>query len=307
MRSQADSMVENRERRASSINSVGAQDENTEGEVDLSSSKSASSLAPSEVPTNKLVNVLRVYSRFAVYCLAINYVLGVGCLGIPLAFQRSGIVFATLVIVVVSLVSYLTVNWVAISVARAEKLALLPCERGSTRWLCLEVHGPLANGSQHEATAKTPLSTSIGNFRSFGSLEAGGRRGTLRCGCKIPSPSNAGGFDLESTGFRHGDSEDDDGEGGDNYGCDEEAVPPEQRKSFEVVELCRKFLGLPGMIFYQVSLCLLMFLGLLGCRFSETGFASISQNKSNLTQVALSFHRRTGVFFSVIPRPRRLH
>lgn len=53
------------------------------------------------------------YSLSALYFLSINYILGVGCLGIPYAFARSGLILGCFLVVFVSLVSYMTVMWVA--------------------------------------------------------------------------------------------------------------------------------------------------------------------------------------------------
>ena len=53
------------------------------------------------------------YTLFALYCLAINYILGVGCLGVPYAFAKAGILFCFLIFTIVTVLSYITVMWVA--------------------------------------------------------------------------------------------------------------------------------------------------------------------------------------------------
>lgn len=55
----------------------------------------------------------RNYSPTICYMFTINYVLGVGCLGIPYAFMQSGIAVGGVLVVVVSAVALLTVLWVA--------------------------------------------------------------------------------------------------------------------------------------------------------------------------------------------------
>eukprot|EP00978_Attheya_sp_CCMP212_P031462 scaffold119064_cov55-Attheya_sp.AAC.2 len=60
------------------------------------------------------------YNLMALYCLSINYILGVGCLGIPYAFARAGFILCSFIIVIVTLMSYLTVMWVAETGARVE-------------------------------------------------------------------------------------------------------------------------------------------------------------------------------------------
>jgi amino acid permease len=60
------------------------------------------------------------YSLQALYFLSINYILGVGCLGIPYAFARAGFVLCSLILLTVSILSYVTVMWVAETGVRFE-------------------------------------------------------------------------------------------------------------------------------------------------------------------------------------------
>lgn len=53
------------------------------------------------------------YSLQALYFLSINYILGVGCLGIPYAFARAGFLLCFVILLIVTLSSYMTVLWVA--------------------------------------------------------------------------------------------------------------------------------------------------------------------------------------------------
>lgn len=53
------------------------------------------------------------YGPFICYAFTVNYILGVGCLGIPYAFLQCGIVLGSTLVIVLSIVSYMTVMWVA--------------------------------------------------------------------------------------------------------------------------------------------------------------------------------------------------
>ena len=53
------------------------------------------------------------YTSTICYIFTINYILGVGCLGIPYAFLKSGVVLGSLLIILLSTVAYITVMWVA--------------------------------------------------------------------------------------------------------------------------------------------------------------------------------------------------
>lgn len=51
------------------------------------------------------------YTPLICYFFTINYILGVGCLGIPFAFLQSGVALGTVMIVGLSFVAYITVLW----------------------------------------------------------------------------------------------------------------------------------------------------------------------------------------------------
>lgn len=67
------------------------------------------------------------YSLFACYAFTINYILGVGSLGMPFAAKEAGYVAGLLLMIVVSLLSFITVLMVARATLRAEILELEPC------------------------------------------------------------------------------------------------------------------------------------------------------------------------------------
>uniref|UniRef100_M4C2B9 Amino acid transporter transmembrane domain-containing protein n=1 Tax=Hyaloperonospora arabidopsidis (strain Emoy2) TaxID=559515 RepID=M4C2B9_HYAAE len=56
------------------------------------------------------------YSPAVAYAFTVNYILGVGSLGIPYAFYRAGLVLGNFMIVLVTLVSYVTVMWVCFAI-----------------------------------------------------------------------------------------------------------------------------------------------------------------------------------------------
>lgn len=52
------------------------------------------------------------YSPFVLYAFTLNYILGVGCLALPYAMYRVGIVTGVIVLAFVALMTYITVNWI---------------------------------------------------------------------------------------------------------------------------------------------------------------------------------------------------
>ncbi|GMF26672.1 unnamed protein product [Phytophthora lilii] len=65
------------------------------------------------------------YSPYVAYAFTVNYILGVGSLGIPYAFYRAGLAMGNAMIVLVTLLSYMTVMWVCEAVARAREAFVL--------------------------------------------------------------------------------------------------------------------------------------------------------------------------------------
>lgn len=53
------------------------------------------------------------YTKNVMFAFTINYVLGVGCLGIPYAFDKAGILLGTVIMIFISFVTWVTVLWVA--------------------------------------------------------------------------------------------------------------------------------------------------------------------------------------------------
>jgi hypothetical protein len=53
------------------------------------------------------------YGPLTCYAFTVNYILGVGCLGIPYAFLQCGVLLGTVSVITLSYVSYVTVMWVA--------------------------------------------------------------------------------------------------------------------------------------------------------------------------------------------------
>jgi amino acid permease len=63
------------------------------------------------------------YSLTVCFCFTLNYVIGVGALGVPYAVRKGGVLLSSIVLVLVSVITSITVSWVveAISVVHAMK------------------------------------------------------------------------------------------------------------------------------------------------------------------------------------------
>lgn len=80
-----------------------------------------------EVTHHRIFQLLEIhptssYTLQALYYLCINFILGVGCLGVPYAFARAGFLLCSAILTTVTVLSYMTVLWVAESGARLERI-----------------------------------------------------------------------------------------------------------------------------------------------------------------------------------------
>jgi hypothetical protein len=82
------------------------------------STSSSSSSSSSEEEVGKRGG----YTLRALYCFSINYILGVGVCGIPYAFYKSGYLLGSFLVILITLISYMTVMWVAEAGVQAELL-----------------------------------------------------------------------------------------------------------------------------------------------------------------------------------------
>ena len=71
-----------------------------------------------------VLDSLHVYNPYVCYAFTVNYILGVGCLGIPYAFYQSGIILGSSLIIFLSFISYTAVMWIAETSHRGMQLRL---------------------------------------------------------------------------------------------------------------------------------------------------------------------------------------
>lgn len=108
-------------REDSSVNEVVADNPNAEDAQAslLDHNASASSAVPAAEATAATPHV-STYGSFVAYCFGVNYVLGVGVLSIPYAFNAGGVAFGPICLFVVSLMAIVTIMWVVETLARTE-------------------------------------------------------------------------------------------------------------------------------------------------------------------------------------------
>jgi len=166
------------------------------------------------------------YTLGALYCLTINYVLGVGCLGVPFAFARAGFVLCGAIIGIVTVLSFCTVMWVSEVGTRAE-----------------------AEVRQTSRPTESDVVPTVTRSKS-GALEEEGDVRTKSSGLEM-TPLNEGSHLINSEGV--------DANGIYNY-ASEDSFDPDH---YEVIDLVSYFLGPFHAALYQFSLLALMYVGLL--------------------------------------------
>jgi len=89
---------------------------------DTFSSSSSSSPSSSSSSSAKSLEQSH-YSPFTAYCFTVNYILGVGVLGMPYAFYKAGYLLASICLLLVTLAAIATAQWIADVGARAQIIA----------------------------------------------------------------------------------------------------------------------------------------------------------------------------------------
>lgn len=185
-----------------------------------------------------------IYTPFAAFILTLNYILGVGCLGVPYAFERAGVLLSAGILIFTSALSFVTVMWVSETVARAQALAQLPCEKHSIRWKCLKAHSRPA--SSHWQIVRDTRSRVVLSPR----LEDNNKSRPLLLSDVVR--------DVVASELRCDECMDAAIRTASSPGSSSSA-----KKSYEVTELAYKFIGPFGKYGYQLSLAILMYAGLL--------------------------------------------
>ncbi|GMH77549.1 hypothetical protein TL16_g07447, partial [Triparma laevis f. inornata] len=183
------------------------------------------------------------YDTRALYIFTINYILGVGCLGMPYGFARCGVVFGSLLVLTVTALAYTTVTYVAETVSRAEKLALLPCEAGSKCWICLKPDCNVTNVNSLNVCVPIKEGESVNSGIGYSPMMNSTRYGSVETG------NSTGGSSGKLNKRPRSDTD--------------ASIDWKAEKSYEVTELCTKFLGTRYRVLYQGCLLCLMFVGLL--------------------------------------------
>ena len=72
------------------------------------------------------------YGSFVAYCFCVNYILGVGVLGVPHGFYAGGVAFGPIFLLIVTIMAALVVQWILEAMARAQafKNAAIAEEKG---------------------------------------------------------------------------------------------------------------------------------------------------------------------------------
>eukprot|EP00939_MAST-03C_sp_MAST-3C-sp1_P004848 g4848.t1 len=224
-------------------------------------------------PTASKSSRPREYTPLSALILTINYILGVGCLGVPYAFQQAGWALSAATLLLTCALSMCTVMWVSEVVARAQALARLPCERHANGyWACLAPHGtPTVGTLRMLARIRQRLFLSPPSFTALSqgllttsSMErAGGEEEEEEEDCyeaalRVARGMDANGISPSSTAR---DTTTTNNNNINNNDDENSSFPPD--KSYEVTELALKFLGQRGKMLYQISLMILMYAGLL--------------------------------------------
>ena len=190
---------------------------------------------PSLRKSNKSTTpVHTTYGSFVAYCFCVNYILGVGVLGVPYAFQKGGVIMGPIMLFIVTILAALVLVWILETLCRAVPFF-----------------------KEREERSMRPLpSTSVVSLPELVENHEGVVRASV---LSLESLDNQSTTSLSNNEVRLST------ENPSNFGTESEVTIwqfPE--KKYEINELCRMFLGIPGKIIYEVALALCLYGNLWG-------------------------------------------
>lgn len=198
------------------------------------------------------------YTPFICYAFTVNYILGVGCLGIPYAFLQSGIVLGTCLVLFLSFISYVTVIWVAVATQQEVSISIY---HAATHPFVLSPYSSLAKrkkyvkhqiaAASHERTSLVKKSrSSLGQYyASIANLLEKQPSDKLLTAIEKEMEESSSKRRAQQLDRRKSALSDDELISG--------------IKELEVTDLAQEFLGPWGKLSYQCTLMALTYVGLL--------------------------------------------
>lgn len=198
------------------------------------------------------------YGPVICYAFTVNYILGVGCLGIPYAFLKCGIFLGSILVITLSVVSYMTVMWVAVAFQQEElmnnylsnsnpfilspvltkKKSPLPSNNNST-----------ANVSEEVVPLNPPTGLRANLYSSLSNFSAVLSQTAEQKEAKQIARAEKGKLLINKKRKERGKNKD--------------LHEPHDPATVEVTDLAFEYLGSYGKLAYQSSLMMLTYVGLL--------------------------------------------
>jgi len=180
------------------------------------------------------------YHPAVAYAFTVNYILGVGVLGMPYAFLKAGVVLASGTIILTSLITYATVIWVANAAYWGMQARVL--QRGNPFRSPIQLQRR-AGHPENAAGAESALSRSSSTSSLVDGIDAHFNYSSIRAG---DSPTRTRSSPRRRTSPRLPPSQ-----------------PEEPEVEPEVAQLVQEFLGGRAKLCYQFALALLTYSGLV--------------------------------------------
>eukprot|EP01041_Mallomonas_annulata_P007221 gene7221-14724_t len=211
------------------------------------------------------------YGPAVCYALTVNYILGVGCLGVPFAFFKSGIILGTIVIILLTLITLISALWVAeagyraiqirLDKARPQTSAFLP-NSSSVQSSVIPTLRSSENDEMKQGPKTNYMSLSNINIENIKQIEAKLVMREISPGKRLNHQDSFASIDS-GHGYIHEET--------------------------EVTNLVKEFLGKYMHSFFQLSLMMFTFIGLLAYSqvFNNSFISQIWPNSSYYVPIIL--------------------
>lgn len=225
-----------------------------------------------------VLSLFESYTPLICYAFTVNYILGVGCLGIPYAFLQSGIILGTILIIALSFISYITVLWVAAATQQEIKISSYNLNKYANPFIISPYissakrkrlsRGSANNKSSHAEKKSLVTRTSSSNFNenvssAYKSISKENLVNLERSGVELNSKNNnSAGDKSDRSQFKK------------SVLTNNHDIHMDIHE-LEVMDLVEEFLGFWGKVGYQGPLMTLTYVGLLAyCQVFNGTFIS---------------------------------
>jgi amino acid permease len=271
-----------------------------------------------EPRSSRSANEIKSYSGLVAYGFALNYVLGIGNLALPYALYQAGLVVGTIILIIMTGITLITVNWVVEVIYKANQIHdLQQSARNSLLHKSKAINSSNGHSHSFDSEEEEDIENAETMYSSYNKAKYSSQlpisfSSVVADSVISPRANNSSNY-IQTTPISYGSVLSTDISGYESglesasksaskpSNPDFQTNPYEIRTKYEIVQLCDIFLGRSYRNSYQICLCFLMISGLFA--YTSVFCQSIQSNLLPHSYQTDSIYLVIAVLFGVIVVP----